>query len=110
MDSNDWIRNRLFAWIRKIRYHPNNIQSWLLQLMTTMIRKGNGNDLLVTSPTSALLDLTEVGHVDIFMNINKVPHFSKTSKIAVRGKPVARSYFGWNAESVNDIDGDGIKG
>ncbi|KII73823.1 Integrin alpha-3 [Thelohanellus kitauei] len=71
------------------------------------INNDNFNDLLVTSPTSKWLDLPEVGHVHLFMN-TKSGKFLTNSSIIIHGIPVAHSFFGWNAEAVGDLDGDGV--
>ncbi|KII60551.1 Integrin alpha-4 [Thelohanellus kitauei] len=70
------------------------------------INNDNFNDLIVTSPTSKWLDLPEVGHVHLFMNTQSEPFF-KPKSIIIRGLPIAHSFFGWNAEVVGDLDGDG---
>ncbi|KII71044.1 Integrin alpha-6 [Thelohanellus kitauei] len=71
------------------------------------INKDGYNDLIVTSPTSKWLDLPEVGHVHLFINTKSQPFFDSKSTI-IRGLPIAHSFFGWNAEVVGDLDGDGV--
>ncbi|KII68848.1 Integrin alpha-4 [Thelohanellus kitauei] len=66
------------------------------------------SDLIVTAPTSKWLDLPEVGHVHLFINSKSDPFFTSKSTI-IRGLPIAHSFFGWNAEQLEDIDGDGVK-
>ncbi|KII70319.1 Integrin alpha-4 [Thelohanellus kitauei] len=66
------------------------------------------NDVLVTSPTSKWLDLPEVGHAHLFINTKSETFFTDTSTI-IRGLPIAHSFFGWNAKTVGDLDGDGVK-
>ncbi|KII68853.1 hypothetical protein RF11_03059 [Thelohanellus kitauei] len=69
--------------------------------------KDINNDLIVTSPTSKWLDLPEVGHVHLFINTKSDIPFSSES-IIIRGLPIAHSFFGWNAEVIDDLDGDGL--
>ncbi|KII68855.1 hypothetical protein RF11_03061 [Thelohanellus kitauei] len=85
MDSNYWIRNR--------------------KVISTPSR--SNNDLIVTSPTSKWLDLPEVGHVHLFINTKSATPFSSES-IIIRGLPIAHSFFGWNADVIDDLDGDGF--
>ncbi|KII74133.1 hypothetical protein RF11_06680 [Thelohanellus kitauei] len=73
------------------------------------INKDEKNDLLVTAPTSKWNDLPEVGHVHIFINTGSDP-FSTSKSFIIRGEPIAHSFFGWNAESAGDLDGDGVNG
>ncbi|KII70875.1 Integrin alpha-3 [Thelohanellus kitauei] len=73
------------------------------------INKDGKNDLLVTAPTSKWNDLPEVGHVHLFMNTGSDP-FSTSKSFIIRGEPIAHSFFGWNAESAGDLDGDGVNG
>ncbi|KII66729.1 hypothetical protein RF11_06712 [Thelohanellus kitauei] len=66
-------------------------------------------DLLVSSPTASWLDLTAVGHVEIFVNRKLYPFFDHTP-IFLRGEPIPLSYFGFSVVSGVDLNGDQVDG
>ncbi|KII66438.1 Integrin alpha-3 [Thelohanellus kitauei] len=77
------------------------------KIIVVDINNDKYNDLIVTSPTSKWHDLPAVGHVHLFLNSKSKPFFTAKSTV-VHGLPVANSFFGWNAEAVDDLDGDGF--
>ncbi|KII72886.1 Integrin alpha-3 [Thelohanellus kitauei] len=67
------------------------------------------DDLLVTAPTSSWFGHPVVGHVQLFIN-RKSKTFVDKASIFIRGNLIPNSFFGFNIEVVDDLNGDNVKG